>query len=220
AETDAGDEISVVIDELECLDPKAEFDNDDYFFFMFEKVFSFLSAESEDTIFNPESNNSLSYSDNSSPELESFSDHTEETRSGSTTTHANNSISEYDSFCFEIEPSQGRLTSVAMKDIYDDSSNDPLLEEVDLFLALDNSIPPGVENIDYDSEGDIHFLEELLVDDSISLPENESSDFDHQDDPSFPHPPLEPPNVEFFDYEPNSGEVISVVKNNIDELNG
>nr|GEV70397.1 hypothetical protein [Tanacetum cinerariifolium] len=58
-------------------------------------------------------------------------------------THANKSLPEYDSFCFEIEPDQGRLTSVVMKDISADSSNDPLLEEVDLFLASDNSIPPG-----------------------------------------------------------------------------
>ncbi|GKD98398.1 hypothetical protein Tco_1382295 [Tanacetum coccineum] len=36
------------------------------------------------------SDTSLSYSDNSLPEFESFSDHTEETSSGSTTTHANN----------------------------------------------------------------------------------------------------------------------------------
>ncbi|GJY99472.1 putative ribonuclease H-like domain-containing protein [Tanacetum coccineum] len=35
---------------------------------------------------------SLSFSDNSLPEFESFSDHTEETRSGSTTTHANYSL--------------------------------------------------------------------------------------------------------------------------------
>nr|GEW94312.1 hypothetical protein [Tanacetum cinerariifolium] len=41
------------------------------------------------------------------------------------------------------EENDGRLTSVIMKDIYDDSSNDPLLEEVDLFLASDNSIPSG-----------------------------------------------------------------------------
>nr|GEZ64170.1 hypothetical protein [Tanacetum cinerariifolium]GEZ93093.1 hypothetical protein [Tanacetum cinerariifolium] len=31
-------------------------------------------------------------------------DHTEETRSGSTTVHANNSLPEYDLFCFKIEP--------------------------------------------------------------------------------------------------------------------
>nr|GEV72764.1 hypothetical protein [Tanacetum cinerariifolium] len=66
-------------------------------------------------------------------------------------------------------------------------------------------------------QGDIHFLEELLVDDSIPIPENESSDFDHQDYPSFPRPPPEPSNVEFFfDLEP---DLISVMINNIDELN-
>ncbi|GJR66272.1 hypothetical protein Tco_0012337 [Tanacetum coccineum] len=43
----------------------------------------------------------LSYSDNSLPEFESFSDHTEETRSGSTTTHANYSLPEYESFHFD-----------------------------------------------------------------------------------------------------------------------
>ncbi|GKD12126.1 hypothetical protein Tco_1196533, partial [Tanacetum coccineum] len=46
----------------------------------------------------------LSHSDNSLPEFESFSDHTEETRSGSTTTHANYSLPDID------------------------NSNDPLLE--------------------------------------------------------------------------------------------
>ncbi|GKE14090.1 hypothetical protein Tco_1421667, partial [Tanacetum coccineum] len=71
-----------------------------------------------------ESDTSLSYSDNSLPEFESFSDHTEETRSGSTTTHANYSLPEYDSFLFEIEPDQGGLTSVVISD----NSNDPLLE--------------------------------------------------------------------------------------------
>nr|GEW16616.1 hypothetical protein [Tanacetum cinerariifolium] len=166
------------------------------------------------------SDNSLSYSDNSLPKFETFSDHMEETRNGSTTTHANNSPPEYDSFCFEIEPDQGRLTSVVMNDISDNSTNDPLLEAVDLCLVSDKSIPPCIENFDYDSEGDINFLEELLGNDSISLPENESSNFDHHDDPSFPRPPPEPSDVEFFfDFEPNSRELISVVMNNIDELN-
>nr|GFB68081.1 hypothetical protein [Tanacetum cinerariifolium] len=69
-ELDIGEEILVVmnsIDELECLYPRKEFDveDDDYFSFMFvirifmpylicSKMFSFLlSAESEDTIFDP-----------------------------------------------------------------------------------------------------------------------------------------------------------------------
>nr|GFC96670.1 hypothetical protein [Tanacetum cinerariifolium] len=106
---------------------------------------------------------------------ELVSNHTEETRSGNTAAHANNSLPEYDSFCFEIEFDQERLTSVVMKGIYDNSTNDPLLEEVDLFLSLDNSIPSGIENINYDSEGDIHFLEELLGNDSILLSKNDSS---------------------------------------------
>ncbi|GKF50625.1 hypothetical protein Tco_0147092, partial [Tanacetum coccineum] len=47
------------------------------------------------------SETSLSFSDNSLPEFESFSDHAEETRSGSTTTHANYSLPEYESFHFD-----------------------------------------------------------------------------------------------------------------------
>nr|GEY96395.1 hypothetical protein [Tanacetum cinerariifolium] len=53
-----GDEISLVrntIVEFECLNLRVEFDvsNDEYSYFMFVKVFYFLSAESEDTIFDP-----------------------------------------------------------------------------------------------------------------------------------------------------------------------
>ncbi|GKF32320.1 hypothetical protein Tco_0102118 [Tanacetum coccineum] len=46
------------------------------------------------------SDTSFSFSDNSSPEFETFKDHTKETRSGSTTTLANNSLPEYDLFLF------------------------------------------------------------------------------------------------------------------------
>nr|GEX64587.1 hypothetical protein [Tanacetum cinerariifolium] len=97
---------------------------------------------------------------------------------------------------------------------------DSLMDEIDLFLATNDLLPPGIESDGYDSEGDIHFLEELLSDDSIPLPENDSSYSDHHDDLLFPRPPPEPPDVEFFfNFEPDSGELISVVKNNIDELN-
>nr|GEU29928.1 hypothetical protein [Tanacetum cinerariifolium] len=158
-----------------------------------------------------ESNNSLS--NNFPPEFKTFCDHTEETRSGNTTTHADDSFAEYDSFCFEIEPDQERLINVLKNDISDDSSNDPLLEEADLFLASDNSIPSGIENFGDDSEGDICFLEELLIDDSILFLVNESSESNF-DNPSIPRPPPEPPDVE-----PDSREVISAVMNKIDELN-
>nr|GEW80015.1 hypothetical protein [Tanacetum cinerariifolium] len=62
--------------------------------------------------------------------------------------------------------------------------SDSLREEIDIFTGTDALLPPGIESGDYDSERDIHFLEELLVNDSI--PENKSSNFDHHDDPSFP----------------------------------
>nr|GEV50936.1 hypothetical protein [Tanacetum cinerariifolium] len=95
--------------------------------------------------------------------------------------------------------------------------SDSLMDEIDLFLATDELLPPNIKSDGYDSEGDVHFLEELLIDDSISFPENESFYFDRQNDPSFPQPPPEPPDVEFlFDLEP---EVISAVMNNIKELN-
>nr|GEU32422.1 hypothetical protein [Tanacetum cinerariifolium] len=73
---------------------------------------------------------------------------------------------------------------------------DSHMEDIDLFLATDDLMPPGIENDDYDSEGDIHFLEELFSNDPIPLPENESFNFDHYDEPSFPRPPQEAPNVE------------------------
>ncbi|GJW06099.1 hypothetical protein Tco_1568522, partial [Tanacetum coccineum] len=67
--------------------------------------------------------------------------------------------------------------------------SDSLMEEIDLFLTLDDSMPPGIENNDYDSEGDILFLEESLSNDSSSLLENESFHFDV---PSSPRPPAKP----------------------------
>nr|GEW19294.1 hypothetical protein [Tanacetum cinerariifolium] len=67
------------------------------------------------------------------------------------------------------------------------SNHDDLIEseEIDIVTETDDVLPPSVENDD-DSEEGIHFLEELLSDNSIPLTDNESSDSDHQDDPSFP----------------------------------
>nr|GEV68341.1 hypothetical protein [Tanacetum cinerariifolium] len=99
-----------------------------------------------------ESDNSLL--DNFSPEFETFYDHFEETRSGNTT-HTDNSLPEYDLFCFKIEPDQERVINLVKNDISDDSSNDPLLEEANLFLVFNSSIPLGIEDVADDSEGDI-----------------------------------------------------------------
>ncbi|GJR08079.1 hypothetical protein Tco_0790731 [Tanacetum coccineum] len=75
-----------------------------------------IPVEDSDSFFE-KSDTSLSYSDNSLPEFKTFSDHTKDTRSVSTTTHVDNSLPEYDSFLFEIEPDQGELTSIVMEDI-------------------------------------------------------------------------------------------------------
>nr|GFC09290.1 hypothetical protein [Tanacetum cinerariifolium] len=63
-----------------------------------------------------------------------------QTRSGNTT-HANYSLPEYDLFCFEIEPDQERLINLMKNDVPDNSSNDPLLEEADLFISNDSTPP-------------------------------------------------------------------------------
>nr|GEV09250.1 uncharacterized mitochondrial protein AtMg00810-like [Tanacetum cinerariifolium] len=154
-----------------------------------------------------ESDNSLL--DNFSPEFETFCDHSEETRSDNTT-HADNSLPEYDSVCFEIEPDQEKLINLVKNDIPDNSSRDPLLEEADLFLS-DNSIPPGIENFADYTEGDIHFLEELLIEDSILSHQSSDSNFD--DNPSIPLPPPEP-----LDVETDAGEEITVVMNDKDKF--
>ncbi|GJZ39651.1 hypothetical protein Tco_0586214 [Tanacetum coccineum] len=141
----------------------------------------------------------LSYSDNSLPEFESFSDHTEETSSGSTTTHADNSLPEYDSFHFEIEPDQGGLTSVIMETLMMDSHfiirdffpnfTYPMISYF-LFSSRneDKNFDPGISTLhfsslkpgayenpmndhdDCDPEEDIYVLEQLLNDDPFQLP--------------------------------------------------
>nr|GEZ10988.1 hypothetical protein [Tanacetum cinerariifolium] len=133
-----------------------------------------------------------------------------ETRSGNTT-HADNSLPEYDSFCFEIKPEQERLINLMKNDI-SDLSNNSLLEEVDLFLS-DDLIPLGIENIADDPEGDIRFLKELLIDDSILS--HELSDSNFEDNPSIPRPPPKPPDAEM-----DAGEeilVVMIVKDKFDD---
>nr|GEW91647.1 hypothetical protein [Tanacetum cinerariifolium] len=94
--------------------------------------------------------------------------------------------------------------------------SDSQIEEIDLFLDTDDLMPPGIKNDEYDSEWDIHFLEELISNDIPSLPANESSNFYHHVDPSFPRPPPEPPDVEIvFDFEPDTGVLTSKVVEDI-----
>nr|GEW21529.1 hypothetical protein [Tanacetum cinerariifolium] len=65
--------------------------------------------------------------------------------------------------------------------------SDSFMEEINLSFTPD---PSGIEEDNYDSERDILIFEELLSNDSLSLPENESFHFDI---PSSSHPPAKPP---------------------------
>ncbi|GJX81639.1 reverse transcriptase domain-containing protein [Tanacetum coccineum] len=67
--------------------------------------------------------------------------------------------------------------------------SEPTQEEIDILLVPDDLIPPGVD--DADSEDEV----------------NESPNLDHQDDPSIPRPPPEPPDIEKC-FEPKAGIVI------------
>nr|GEX84019.1 hypothetical protein [Tanacetum cinerariifolium] len=51
-----------------------------------------------------------------------------------------------------------------------DEDNDSLIEEIDLSFTLDDLMPSGIEEDDYDSERDILILEELLSNDSVLMP--------------------------------------------------
>nr|GEW53195.1 hypothetical protein [Tanacetum cinerariifolium] len=52
------------------------------------------------------------------------------------------------------------------------------MEEIDLPFTLDDPMPPGIKEDDYDSERDVLILEELLDNYSLSLPIIESYHFD------------------------------------------
>ncbi|GKA89142.1 hypothetical protein Tco_0810954 [Tanacetum coccineum] len=75
---------------------------------------------------------------------------------------------------FHANPSSIITSPIPVED------SDPVQEEIDIFLVQDDLIPPGVENDDSEDE-----------DNSIFLPENESSILE----PSSPRPPPEPPDV-------------------------
>ncbi|GJZ03746.1 reverse transcriptase domain-containing protein [Tanacetum coccineum] len=94
----------------------------------------------------------------------------------------------------EISTSQGNvhqnsvIESLPISPIPVEDS-EPTQEEIDILLVPDNLIPPGVE--DADSEDEV----------------NESPNLDHQDDPSIPRPPPEPPDIKKC-FEPEAGILI------------
>nr|GEV50564.1 hypothetical protein [Tanacetum cinerariifolium] len=76
--------------------------------------------------------------------------------------------------------------------------SDSLMDRINLSFTSDDSMSSSIENDDYDSEGDILILEELLSNYSLSLSENESFNFDNS---SSPRPPAKPPDDD--EIEPN-----------------
>ncbi|GJT65506.1 hypothetical protein Tco_1016986 [Tanacetum coccineum] len=94
----------------------------------------------------------------------------------------------------EISTSQGNMhqnsviESLPISPIPVEDS-EPTQEEIDILLIPDDLIPPGVE--DADSEDEV----------------NESPNHDHQDDPSIPRPPPEPPDIKKC-FEPEAGILI------------
>nr|GEY89411.1 reverse transcriptase domain-containing protein [Tanacetum cinerariifolium] len=90
-------------------------------------------------------------------------------------------------------------------------------EEIDIVINMDELLPLGFENDDL--EGEIDVFDDLRIDNSISNSENELSEnaASASDNPSFPRPPPKPPDAE-FDFELDTGEEISVVMKNNDEL--
>nr|GEV55647.1 hypothetical protein [Tanacetum cinerariifolium] len=90
--------------------------------------------------------------------------------------------------------------------------SDSLRDEIDLSLTPDDSMPPGINNDDYDSERDMLIFEELLSNDSLSLPKTNSFHFDI---PSAPRPPTKPPDDD--EIEPNLGILTIKVVGDISE---
>ncbi|GKG30373.1 hypothetical protein Tco_0420271, partial [Tanacetum coccineum] len=102
---------------------------------------------------------SLSFSDNSLPEFESFSDHSEETRSGSTTTHANYSLPEFESFHFDpsfsrpppeppdvenLEPEINNFYVLNNDEPFDPEEGENVVEEDDFFTFTIRTFLPFV----------------------------------------------------------------------------
>nr|GEU81072.1 hypothetical protein [Tanacetum cinerariifolium] len=210
-ELDSKEEISVVMNtivEFDCL--RDEFDDDNYSSFMFDKVFSFLlSAESEDTIFYPESHVESNF-------VESLSNH-------DALIDSSQKIDFLKEFYGPLIPIHIAEEERIRREHAEYISRIEMLftinscprPTIDIVTNTDELLPPGFENDD--SDGEVDVVEELHVDNFIfnsehELSDNEESDFDN---PSFPRPPPEPPDL---DFEPDSGEEILVVMNTIDEL--
>nr|GFC83955.1 hypothetical protein [Tanacetum cinerariifolium] len=144
---------------------------------------------------------SISYSNNSLPEFETFSDYTEETSSGSTTTHADYSLPKYDLFLFVIKPDQGELTIVVMEDnLGEPRVHVPIVLPTHPTLLLDSDFIPSENSL---PKSKIFYLD---------IEEKNSCSTTIHADISFPD--LE---CFYFKIEPDPGELTSIVEYGIRE---
>ncbi|GJZ35488.1 reverse transcriptase domain-containing protein [Tanacetum coccineum] len=124
----------------------------------------------------------------------------------------------FDEFSFPRPPeeSNSEYSNATIESLFPSpipiEDSDPFMEEIDIFLASDDSTPPGVES-DYDSEGDILLLEELLNDDLVPLAEYNHITFDVEPESSMKNDLDELNEDECFD--PGGGE--NVVFLNVEE---
>nr|GEY27504.1 hypothetical protein [Tanacetum cinerariifolium] len=106
------------------------------------------------------------------------------------------------------------IESLSNRDtLFDSSLKFDYLEEFS-----DEFMPTSIINEERIKREHEEYISLIEKNDSIFLPENESSNFDHHDDPSFPRPPPKPPDVEvFFDFLPDSGVLTTKVVKGISE---
>nr|GEZ98114.1 hypothetical protein [Tanacetum cinerariifolium] len=102
---------------------------------------------------------------------------------------------------FVFENSDAAFESFSSSPIPVEDS-DSLMEEIHLSFTPDDPVPSGIEENDYESEMDILILDELLSNDSLLLPENESFHFDI---PSSSRPSAKPPDEKSPDLFPHLG---------------
>ncbi|GJY83789.1 reverse transcriptase domain-containing protein [Tanacetum coccineum] len=168
-------------DKVKCFAP--EDDNDEIDDFLAMEV----SSNFEEGYFDSEGDitfldNLLSDDDSHNLASEVISEHEQEQNESSIIFSPRNDPLRHEFAVIESLP----VSPIPVKD------SEPAQEEIDIFLVPDDLIPPGVENDD--SEDEDHELPNL----------------DHQDDPSIPRPPPEPPDVEKC-FEPEAGILITKV---------
>ncbi|GJT89928.1 reverse transcriptase domain-containing protein, partial [Tanacetum coccineum] len=175
-------------DKVECSDPEVDIDEIDAFLAME------VSSNFEEVIFDHDT--SISFSPRSDPLHHEFA--------GEAITLPSRNDREFEDYLNRmtvlceistfrsqenVHANQSSIIESLPVSLIPVEDSDPVQEEIDIFLVPDDLIPPGDDSEDED----------------IELPNN-----DHQDDPSIPRPPPEPPDVEKC-LEPEAGILITKV---------